>query len=33
VQSTYLREHLPTDQAGRIAYKAKASAAKGRVPA
>jgi ubiquinone/menaquinone biosynthesis C-methylase UbiE len=29
----YLREHLPKDQAGRIAYKARASAAKGRVPA
>ncbi len=28
----YLREHLPKDQAGRIAYKARASAAKGRVP-
>ncbi|HEY1781075.1 MAG TPA: class I SAM-dependent methyltransferase [Roseiarcus sp.] len=28
----YLRERLPTDQSGRIAYKAKASAAKGRVP-
>jgi ubiquinone/menaquinone biosynthesis C-methylase UbiE len=29
----YLREHLPKDQFGRIAYKARASAAKGRVPA
>jgi ubiquinone/menaquinone biosynthesis C-methylase UbiE len=29
---TYLCEHLPKDQAGRIAYKARASAAKGRVP-
>ena len=28
----YLREQLPTDQAGRIGYKARASAAKGRVP-
>lgn len=27
----YLREHLATDQSGRIAYKARASAAKGRV--
>jgi SAM-dependent methyltransferase len=27
-----LRSHLPTDGAGRITYKAKASAAKGRVP-
>jgi len=27
-----LREHLPKDSAGRIAYKARASAAKGRVP-
>lgn len=27
----HLREHLPKDQAGRIAYKARASAAKGRV--
>lgn len=29
----HLREHLPTDRTGRIAYKARASAAKGRVPA
>jgi ubiquinone/menaquinone biosynthesis C-methylase UbiE len=29
----YLRKQLPTDPAGRIAYKARASAAKGRVPA
>lgn len=28
----YLREHLPKDRSGRIAYKARASAAKGRVP-
>lgn len=28
----YLREHLPKDQSGRIAYTARASAAKGRVP-
>ena len=28
----YLREQLPTDQAGRIGYKARANAAKGRVP-
>jgi ubiquinone/menaquinone biosynthesis C-methylase UbiE len=28
----YLREHLPTDKFGRIAYKARANAAKGRVP-
>jgi ubiquinone/menaquinone biosynthesis C-methylase UbiE len=28
----HLREHLPTDRTGRIAYKARASAAKGRVP-
>jgi ubiquinone/menaquinone biosynthesis C-methylase UbiE len=28
----YLREHLPTDKTGRIAYKARANAAKGRVP-
>ena len=29
---TYLREYLPKDQSGRIAYTARASAAKGRVP-
>jgi ubiquinone/menaquinone biosynthesis C-methylase UbiE len=29
----YLHERLPKDQAGRIAYTARASAAKGRVPA
>ncbi len=29
----HLREHLPTDETGRIAYKARANAAKGRVPA
>ncbi|MGB6534533.1 MAG: class I SAM-dependent methyltransferase [Xanthobacteraceae bacterium] len=29
----YLRDRLPTDRTGRIAYKARASAAKGRVPA
>jgi ubiquinone/menaquinone biosynthesis C-methylase UbiE len=29
---TYLRQHLPTDRSGRIAYKAKANAVKGRVP-
>ena len=29
----HLRERLPKDQAGRITYKARASAAKGRVPA
>ena len=28
----HLREHLPTDHSGRITYKARASAAKGRVP-
>jgi len=28
----HLREHLPKDQSDRIAYKARASAAKGRVP-
>jgi ubiquinone/menaquinone biosynthesis C-methylase UbiE len=28
-----LREHLPKDSSGRITYKARASAAKGRVPA
>ncbi len=28
----HLREHLPKDRSGRIAYKARASAAKGRVP-
>jgi ubiquinone/menaquinone biosynthesis C-methylase UbiE len=28
----HLREHLPADRAGRIAYKARASAAKGRAP-
>jgi len=28
----HLCEHLPTDPAGRISYKARASAAKGRVP-
>jgi ubiquinone/menaquinone biosynthesis C-methylase UbiE len=29
----WLREQVPTDSAGRIAYKAQASAARGRVPA
>ena len=29
----WLRAHLPTDPAGRIAYKARASAARARVPA
>jgi len=29
----YLREHLPTDRNGRIAYPARANAVKGRVPA
>jgi ubiquinone/menaquinone biosynthesis C-methylase UbiE len=29
----HLRERLPTDRTGRITYKARASAAKGRVPA
>jgi len=29
---THLREHLPRDKGGRIAYKAWANAAKGRVP-
>ena len=28
----HLRQHLPQDRSGRIAYKARASAAKGRVP-
>jgi ubiquinone/menaquinone biosynthesis C-methylase UbiE len=28
----YLREHLPADKTGRIAYKARANAAKGRIP-
>lgn len=28
----HLRERLPQDRSGRIAYKARASAAKGRVP-
>jgi ubiquinone/menaquinone biosynthesis C-methylase UbiE len=28
----YSREHLPTDRTGRIAYKARANAVKGRVP-
>ena len=28
----HLREHLPKDRSGHIAYKARASAAKGRVP-
>jgi ubiquinone/menaquinone biosynthesis C-methylase UbiE len=28
----HLREHLPKDRSGRIAYKGRASAAKGRVP-
>ena len=27
-----LREHLPTDRSGRIAYPARANAVKGRVP-
>jgi len=29
---THLRNHLPADRSGRIAYKAKANAVKGRVP-
>jgi ubiquinone/menaquinone biosynthesis C-methylase UbiE len=29
----YLREHLPTDRSGRIAYPARANAVKGRAPA
>lgn len=29
---SHLREHLPADRTGRIAYKARATAAKGRVP-
>ena len=29
----YLRDHLPTDQSGRIAYPARANAVKGQVPA
>jgi ubiquinone/menaquinone biosynthesis C-methylase UbiE len=29
----HLREHLPRDKGGRIVYKARANAAKGRVPA
>lgn len=29
----YLREHLPTDGEGRVAYPARANAVKGRVPA
>ena len=28
----HLREHLPTAETGRIAYKARANAAKGRIP-
>jgi hypothetical protein len=28
----HLREHLPTDRSGRIAYPARANAVKGRVP-
>ncbi len=28
----HLREHLPRDKSGRIVYKARANAAKGRVP-
>jgi hypothetical protein len=28
----YLREHLPTDRNGRIAYAARANAVKGSVP-
>jgi hypothetical protein len=29
----YLRQHLPTDRNGRIAYPARANAVKGLVPA
>jgi hypothetical protein len=29
---SYLREHLPQDETGRIAYQARANAVKGRVP-